>query len=299
MVWVQARAISKPPRWLRERCRRAPGIVSVSPVGDMDRDEAAKRGAEFHDVFDGASLPDNTRRVYSAQWHHFVGWCVTRASLALPARPRLVVAYLAALAEGGRSASTLRGACTAIGKAHELRGFAPPTSRPIVVAWRRRLIEAGDQEPQKAAELTAAQVAQMTAAMGADLVDLRDRALVLVGYAARLRRSELVGLDVSAVVFCDEGIELLVPARRIVIPPGRHQHSCTPGAVRSWIDAAALAPSGPLFVGINRWGQLGGRLSDRAVGLIVQTRASKAGLSIEGISADSLRAGARDERRLL
>ncbi|WP_437298344.1 integrase [Sorangium sp. So ce426] len=270
----------------------------------MGCDEAVKNGTELQSVFDGVDLPDNTRRVYSAQWHHFVGWCATRASLgrparALPARPRLVVAYLAALAEGGRSASTLRGACTAIGKAHELRGFAPPTSHPIVVAWRRRLIEAGDQEPQKAAELTAAQVAQMTAAMGAHRVDLRDRALVLVGYAARLRRSELVGLDVTDVVFRDEGIELLVPARRIVIPPGRHQHTCTPGAVRSWIDAAALAPSGPLFVGINRWGQLGGRLSDRAVGLIVQTRASKAGLSIEGISADSLRVGSRGERRLL
>lgn len=119
------------------------------------------------------------------------------------------------------------------------------------------------------------------------------------GYAARLRRAELVGLNVPDVVHREEGIELLVPARRILIPPGHHAITRAPRAVRSWIDAAALAPSGPLFVGINQWGQLGGRLSDRAVGLIVQTRARKAGLSIKGISADSLYVGSRDERHLL
>ncbi|XYI00189.1 hypothetical protein ACMHYB_10750 [Sorangium sp. So ce1128] len=94
---------------------------------------------------------------------------------------------------------------------HELHGFAPPTNHPLVMAWRRRLIDAGSHAPQKAAELTAAQLAQMMAAMGGALVDLRDRALLLVGYAARLRRAELVGLNVADVVHREEGLELLVP----------------------------------------------------------------------------------------
>ncbi|MGK3996439.1 integrase [Sorangium sp. So ce1024] len=265
----------------------------------MDSDDAAKRSIELQSLVDAADLPDNTRRVYAAQWRQFAAFCAARASLALPARPRLVVVYLAMLAEEGLSAAMLRGACTAIAKAHELRGFAPPTNHPIVVAWRRRLIDAGAHAPQRAAELTAAQLAQMISVMGGDLVDLRDRALLLLGYAARLRRAELVALNVADVVHRDDGIELLVPARRIVIPSGVYPITCAPRAVRSWIDAAALTASGPLFVGINRWGQLGGRLSDRAVGLIVQTRARDAGLSMKGISADSLHVGSRDERRRL
>ncbi|XYI00188.1 hypothetical protein ACMHYB_10745 [Sorangium sp. So ce1128] len=74
----------------------------------MGRDEAAKKGTELQSLFDGVDLPDNTRRVYTAHWRQFEGWCATRSSRALPARPRLLIAYLAMLAAEGLSASTLR-----------------------------------------------------------------------------------------------------------------------------------------------------------------------------------------------
>jgi site-specific recombinase XerD len=278
---------------------RAKDHVRFTGPAIMDRDEAAATSRELERLFEGVDLPETTRRGYSAHWRQFAAWCAARSSLALPARPRLLVLYLAMLAEEGMSPSTLRAVCTAIAKAHELRGHASPTTHPIVVAWRRRLIDAGSHEPQKAAPLTAAHIRQMMAAMGDERVDLRDRALLLVGYAARLRRAELVGLDVADIVYRGEGLEVLVPARRIHIPAGHHPITCTSRAVRAWIDAAALVEHGPLFVGINQWGQLGGRLSDRSVGLIVQARARAAGLSMQGISADSLHVGSPDERRLL
>ncbi|CAN91442.1 MULTISPECIES: tyrosine-type recombinase/integrase [Sorangium] len=265
----------------------------------MDRDEAAKTSTELQSLFEGVALSDNTRRLYVAQWRKFVGWCAARPSLALPARPRLLILYLAMLAEERLSASTLKVACNAIAKAHELRGHVPPMSHPLVMTWLRRLTDTCSHEPQRTAGLTAAQLRQIVAAMGDDLAAFRDRALLLVGFAARLRPAELVELNVADVVRRGEGIELLVPARRILIAPGRDPITSTPLAVCSWIDAAAPVPSGPLFVGINRWGQRGGRLSERGVTLIVQARARKAGLSIAGISADSLHLGSRDERRLL
>ncbi|WP_437769765.1 integrase [Sorangium sp. So ce764] len=265
----------------------------------MDRDEATKTSTELQRLLDGVELSDNTRRVYAAQWRRFAGWCAARPSCALPARPRLLVLYLAMLAEERPSASRLNVACNAIAKIHELRGHAPPTSHPLVMTWRRRLTDTCPHEPQRTAGLTAAQLRQIMAAMGEELAALRDRALLLVGFAARLRPAELVELNVADVVRRGEGIELLVPARRILIAPGHDPITSTPLAVCSWIDAGAPVPSGPLFVGINRWGQRGGRLSERGVTLIVQARARKAGLSIEGISADSLHFGSRDERRLL
>ncbi|WP_437580595.1 integrase [Sorangium sp. So ce887] len=265
----------------------------------MNRNDAAKRSAALQGLLDAAELPDNTRRVYAAQWRQFAAWCAARCSLALPARPRLVVLYLASLAREGLAPSTLKTARQAITKAHELSGHAPPTSAPIVDAWRRRLVAGAAHAEQQTAPLTAEHVRRMVASMDEDLVDLRDRALLLVGYAARLRRADLVRLDVAHALVAGDGLEILMPARRIIVPPGRHPITCPRRAVQSWRDAAALPARGPLFVAINRWGQLGGRLSDRAVGLIVQLRARDAGLSMKGISADSLHVGSPDERRLL
>lgn len=265
----------------------------------MERDDAVKTSIDPRGLFQGVDLSDNTRRLYAAQWRRFAGFCAARPSRALPARPRLLVLYLATLVEERPSASTLNIACNAIAKLHELHGHAPPTSHPLVTAWRRRLTDACSHEPQRTAGLTAAQLRQIMAVMGEELAALRDRALLLVGFAARLRPAELVALNVADVVRRGEGIELLVPARRILIAPGRDPSTSTPLAVWSWIDAAALVPDGPLFVGINRWGQRGGRLSERGVTMIVQARARRAGLSIEGIGGDSLHLGSRDERRLL
>jgi integrase len=265
----------------------------------VNRTEATKRSAELQSLLDGADLPENTRRVYAGQWRQFAAWCAARCSLALPARPRLVALYLAALARERLAPSTLRTACQAIAKAHELSGHPAPTGAPIVVAWRRRLAAEGAHEERQAAPLTAEQIRAIVAAMDDDLIDLRDRALVLVGYASRLRRADLVRLDVADVLAVEAALELVVPARRIILRPGRDPITCPVRAVRSWIEAAALPADGPLFVGINRWGQLGGRLSDRAVGLIVQARAREAGLTLKGISADSLHVGPPDERRRL
>ncbi|WP_437971103.1 integrase [Sorangium sp. So ce260] len=265
----------------------------------MNRNEAVKRSAELQGLLDAAELPDNTRRVYAAQWRQFVAWCAARCSLALPARPRLVVLYLVSLAREGLAPSTLKTARQAIAKAHELCGHATPTGAPIVEAWWRRLAAGAAHDRRQTAPLTAEQVRRMVASMGDDLADLRDRALLLVGYAGRLRRADLVRLDVAHVLVAGDGLEVHLPERRILVPPGRHPITCPRRAVQSWRDAAALPASGPLFVAINRWGQLGGRLSDRAVGLIVQMRAREAGLSMKAISADSLHVGSPDERRLL
>lgn len=275
------------------------GHVHFTRRANMNRREATKRSIELQSLLDQAPLPINTRRVYAAQWRQFAAWCAARGSLALPARPRLVVLYLAELARERLAPSTMRTVCTAVAKAHELSERASPTSDPILVAWRRRIIDGGAYQPQRTALLTAAQIHRMVASMDDNLVDLRDRALVLVGYGAMLRRTELVGLNVADVRIVADQLELLLTARRILISPGRHPITCALRAVRSWIDAAALPIQGPLFVGITRWGRPGGRLSDRAVGLIVQSRARGAGLPLEGISADSLHLGPPGERRLL
>jgi integrase len=89
-----------------------------------------------------------------------------------------------------------------------LPGVDSPTSHAIVKAVlkgiRRKL---GVAQTQKA-DLSVAQIRALIAATSNDLLGTRDRALVLLGFAAALRRSELVALTVDDLSFEPEGVTL-------------------------------------------------------------------------------------------
>ncbi|WP_437621203.1 integrase [Sorangium sp. So ce1151] len=264
----------------------------MSPSGD-DRPRY-----DLESIFDIAELPHNTRRLYAAQWRQFAAWCAARGAVALPARPRLLVLYLAALARDGLAAATLKAALHAIAKAHQITGLPSSTEDPIVLHAKRRILRELPSDHRHVTPLTPALMRQILAPMGSELIDARDRALLLVGYAARLRRAELVALDVEDALLVGDAIELRVNDRRVAIASGRDVLLCPARALRAWVDAAALR-TGALFLSINRWGRLGGRLPDRSVSEIVQGRARQAGLELKGLSGDSLHVGSADDRRLL
>ncbi|WP_434043550.1 MULTISPECIES: integrase [Sorangium] len=264
----------------------------------MSSSEAERSRSGLESVFDGVELPHNTRRLYAAQWRQFMAWCAARGAVALPARPRLLVLYLASLARDRLAPATLKAALHAIAKAHQLTGLAPPTEDPIVLRARRRILAETSSDRRHVTPLTPALMRQMLAPLGHELIDARDRALLLLGFAARLRRAELVALDVEDALGVGSAIELLVHNRRLVIPPGQDARLCPVQALRAWVDSADLR-TGALFVSINRWGRLGGRLPDRSVSDIVQARARQAGIELKGLSGDSLHVGPADDRRLL
>ena len=130
------------------------------------------------------------------------------------------------------------------------------------------------------------------------LVGLRDRALILLGFAGALRRSELVALDVSDLVRTEKG--LLVTIRRsktdqeaegatIAIPRGGQD--CPVTALETWLLAASVT-EGPVFRPIGRSGKvLHRRLCDRAVTMTIKRYAKQTGLDAKAFSAHSLRSG--------
>ncbi|WP_437632765.1 hypothetical protein [Sorangium sp. So ce854] len=167
-----------------------------------------------------------------------------------------------------------------------------------MVRAKRRILAQLSGERRHVMPLGPAQLHRMVRAMHHELADLRDRALLLVGYAAMLRRTELVALDVEDALMVGGAIELSVRGRRVEVPNGRHAELCPVRALAAWVDAAALR-TGPLFRSINRWARLGGRLCDRSVSEIVQSRARQAGLDTKGLSGDSLHLGSADDRTFL
>jgi site-specific recombinase XerD len=117
---------------------------------------------------------------------------------ALPATPETVSAYLAALADTGLKASTIRRRKAAIAYTHRWCGFEPPTNADVVrktlAGINRGLGTAPKQEPAATADIVERVIQSIPTSTPADL---RDRALILLGFSGAFRRSELVGIDVE------------------------------------------------------------------------------------------------------
>jgi len=132
------------------------------------------------------------------------------------------------------------------------------------------------------------------------ILDVRDRALLLVGFAGAFRRSELVGLDVSDLAFNTAGLIVNIrrsktdqewQGRRVGIPYGSTPATCPVRALEAWL-AALGADEGPLFRAINRHGQLAGRrLTAQSVALVIKRLAAQAGMEADDLAGHSLRAG--------
>ncbi|MHB9027104.1 MAG: tyrosine-type recombinase/integrase, partial [Armatimonadota bacterium] len=258
--------------------------------------------AERVGAYIAASKAASTRRAYATDWRDFTEWCAWKGVPALPAAPATVAAYLSALADGGKKASTINRRAAAIRFAHKVAGYDSPTSSALVEATTagiRRQI--GTAQQGKAPAVTE-DVRRMIATLPDTLRGTRDRALLLVGFAGAFRRSELVGLDLDDVTFCPEGMVVTLrrsktdqegEGQRKGIPCGTSEDTCPVRALQRWLEASGAMGSepGPLFRAVNRWGGLGERLSPIDVARAVKKAARAAGLDARRYSGHSLRAG--------
>jgi site-specific recombinase XerD len=245
-----------------------------------------------------ASKAAATIRAYRSDARNFSAWCERHGLEALPATVQVVAAYLASLARSGLKASTITRRRAAIAYMHRTAGLEPPTKREAakaVLAGIRRSI--GTAVTRKA-PITAKAVRAMLEEMPQDLRGLRDRALLLVGFAGALRRSELVALDVEDIEEGAEGIFLRIRRSKtdqegrgdfVSIPNGYKLRPVA--ALRTWLEAADIT-EGPIFRSIKKGGELTcERLTDRSVAYIMKKRSAAAGLDANALSGHSLRSG--------
>ncbi len=256
---------------------------------------AAARAREYA----AKSKSANTLRGYAADWRHFRAWCEAQGLTALPAAPETVAVYLAALAETAKS-STLARRVSAISQAHQIAGFEPPTReakvRTVMAGIRR--VKGTAQKGKK--PVVTADLARMIDLLPDNFQGLRDRALLLVGFAGAFRRSELVGLDIADLDFSPEGLVVTIrrsktdpegQGRKVGLPYGSHPQTCPVRAMQSWLELLDET-SGPVFRAVDRHGHLAStRLSDKAVALIVKRAAGAAGFTEAEVAGHSLRAG--------
>ena len=246
-----------------------------------------------------ASRAPQTLRAYRADLEHFGQWCSARGLATLPATTATVADYVADLASTYKP-STISRRLAAISVAHKVAGLESPTRsaavRAVVTGVRRTLGTA----PEQHAPAGIGEVRRMVARLDlATTVGLRDRAILLVGFALAARRSELVALNVADLA--DKEAGLVVSIRRSktdqegrgterALPYGTDPETCPVLAVRAWLTVAGIT-DGPVFRRIDRWGHIGAGMTGEAVADIVKRSAAAAGLDPARYSGHSLRAG--------
>jgi site-specific recombinase XerD len=237
----------------------------------------------------------NTIRAYESDWRQFETWCWERRLDPLT--------YLAALAMAGKADSTITRHSAAIGWKHKQDGLVPPTMRDerMVIADTLAGIhrEQRARPTRKKVSSSAADLgAMIAAAQGEGTRAIRDRAILALGLAAALRRSELVALQLVDHELVREGLKLTIRHSKtdqegagqvIAVPAGKVLRPVA--RLNAWLNVRGGAP-GPLFLQIDPQGRLTKEpMSDRSVARLVQRYAARVGLDPDTVGGHSLRAG--------
>lgn len=273
-------------------------LPPLDPPTSFDADTWSAWFATLDDVRRGLRAV-STWRAYAVDLAHFADWCALEELDPLPAEPGTVADYLTAHVET-LSVATLRRRLAAISVAHGIVGVPSPTDgEHVALVWRglRRVHEPG-RRPRRVDALETRGVAALVAPLEDSVMDHRDRALLVLGFAGALRRSELSGLEVADIT--EEPERLLVTVRangsraqRIVeLPRGRRLETCPVRSWRKWATVARLV-DGPAFRRMTKGGKSlrPERLGDRGVAEVVKRRTLDVGLDPSLFSGHSLRAG--------
>lgn len=280
------------------------GLVpsAASLLGELPADlgEELRELAEAMDEHTAAAQAANTTKAYASDWRQFEAWCARYDLQPLPATPAVAALYLTALAHRGLKLATVRRRAAAITRAHRLAGLHSPIWDPRVVTLLEGIARTLGAAPTKKVALLRDPLARTVARIDTTTAaGLRDRALLLVGFALGLRRSELVRVAVEDLSPSPDGLLVrLGPTKtdqrgagtQLLLAYAESGHPCPVWALRSWLDHAGLS-DGPLFRRVTRTGAISSPLSAQSVALIVKRRVKAAGLDPGAFSGHSLRSG--------
>lgn len=244
----------------------------------------------------------NTEKAYRADWEDFRAWCISQEKTALPAEANTIGEYLMGLRAQQLRASSIRRRAVSIGRVHVSQGHENPTRCRHIEDIVRGVHHEQHYEPERKTVILPEKLTRMVDALEADCeaMLLRDRAILLIGWASGFRRSELASLTVGDIEWTEEGVTLTL--RRINRYQQREPDSCVveflpegdtspcpARALKAWLDAAAIT-GGPLFVRIDRWGNIWSTaLTGKSITRIIKKAAEAAGLNPADYSARSFR----------
>jgi site-specific recombinase XerD len=247
-----------------------------------------------------ALLAANTRRGYHYDWLAFRAWCDRAEVPSLPASVEAVSLHVTALLIRGRKVSTVARRAAVVAHMHRAHDLVSPVTvevRELLRGARRTQTEEARQvRPLSVADLRqCSRVLRMDGSARA----VRDRAVLVVGFASALRSVNLATLAVADVEFCDRGLVLTIyrektnqegRCRLIGLPKGNHRDTCPVRCLRAWLDRRGLDP-GYVFSRLDTWGDRKVALQPERFCQILQSAVARIGLDPKLFGSHSLRSG--------
>ena len=296
LVMEMGRMPDEPPAEAQAPSPPPPVIGTRQPSLPAHLEKLASRARDYVEAASSA----NTRRAYASDWKQFASWCRRQGVEMFPPDPQVVGLYITAQASGKAtgdrkpsSVSTIERRLSALTWNYAQRG--QPLDRKdrhiaTVMAGIRNKHAAPPR--QKEALLPEDLIAMLETLDRGSLRGLRDRAMLLLGFAGGLRRSEVVGLDVGRdqtedssgwVEILDLGLLLRLRGktgwREVEIGRGSSDATCPVVALETWLKFARIV-HGPLFRRVTGRGKAVGanRLNDQEVARLVKRTALAAGV---------------------
>lgn len=240
-------------------------------------------------LFDRGRWAPSTRQAYESFWRDWCAWTATNGAESFPAKPERVAEYLTAKAETVSTAS-LSGRLACLVAVHKIKRKPLRVNETIIRdAWAEIRRKKGTASTPKMA-LPAEAMHKVIASIPAD--HLQDRAVLLVGFKAGMRRSELVALNFDDVAISPAGLHITIRHSK-TDKTGKGQtvtiartgtDLCAVAALEAWLTQAEIT-SGPIFLNKN------GRMPAREVANIAKRWAAAIGIDPKIIGAHSLRSG--------
>ena len=246
----------------------------------------------------------NTVRAYKSDFKDFGLFCVQNEFKALPSEPKIISLYLTYLSTKGAKLSTIKRRLVSIGVVHKIKGHYLDTKHPIIIenlmGIKRRK---GTVQKGKKPILINDLVKLIDVIDKAEIVDikkLRDKSILLIGFAGGFRRNEIVSLDFEDLDFVIEGLKITVKKSKTDqygeglikgLPYFENKMYCPVTTLKKWLNVSKIK-DGALFRRFAKGSKLTkSRLTDQTVALIIKEYLNLAGINSTNYSGHSLRSG--------
>jgi site-specific recombinase XerD len=246
----------------------------------------------------------NTVRAYKSDFKDFGLFCAQSGFTALPTDPKIVSLYLTYLSTKDVKLSTIKRRLVSIGVIHRMKGHYLDTKHPAIVEnlmgikRRKGTIQKGKKP------ILISNLKQLIDVIDQEKIEeinkLRDKSILLIGFAGGFRRNEIVSLDKEDLEFVFEGLKITVKRSKTDqfgegltkgIPYFENRVYCPVTILQKWLNISKIT-KGPLFRKISKGSRLlENRLTDQTVALIIKKYLNKSGIDSSNYSGHSLRSG--------
>jgi len=251
-----------------------------------------------------SSKANNTLRAYKSDFNDFGLFCAQNGFKSLPSEPKIVSLYLTHLSTRDIKMSTLKRRLVSIGVIHKLKGHYLDTKHPIIIenimGIKRR--KGSIQKGKKPLLINSLKmiINAIDEYNKLDIVKLRDRSIILMGFSGGFRRSEIVSLNYDDLDFVPEGLKINLKRSKTDqfgegsvkgLPYFDNTKYCPVLSLKNWIQVSNIN-SGPLFRRFSKSSKLlEKRLSDQTIALLIKKYLKLAGIENKNFSGHSLRSG--------